>query len=175
MLFGLFGNKEKEITPDQIEILFHTEAAYFGEHGRIIATNKELGIVEKPIIFCLKGFSTPLPLNHRMFAHIWNSALAEGWIPIEVIKYGSVIEKHAEDGVEQPQQGRRQVTLKLADNATHAEALAHVEGVTAAVRQGFPIKGDFAGTEVPAYLRKEQQEGTGFKSAGFDAASPVAG
>lgn len=170
-MFEFFRRKEKPIQPDQIEILFHTDAAYFGEHGRIIATNKELGIVEKPIIFCLKGFSTPLPLNHRMFAHIWNSALADGWIPIEMIKYGSVIEKPAVDGEGQPQQGRRQVKLALADNTPPEMAAAHVEGAMAAMRAGFPARGDFSTLDVPAFMRKEPQEGEGFRTAGFDAAT----
>jgi hypothetical protein len=167
-MFG-WGKKEKNITPDQIEILIHTDAAYFGEHGRMLATNKELGIVEKPVIFCLKGYTTPLPLNHRMYAHIWNSFLADGWIPLEMIKYGSVIDKSMFGEPEvTPAQGRRVTHLALAEGMSASEAQSHVEAVA---RQH---NGEFAGLEVPAYLRKEAQEGTGFKSAGFDAATATA-
>ncbi|BDD79822.1 hypothetical protein [Burkholderia phage FLC9] len=171
MFFGLFGSKEKTITPDQIEILIHKEAAYFGEHGRMLATNKELGVVEKEVIFCAKGFTSCPPLNHRMYAHIWNSFLAEGWIPLEMTKYGSVIEKQVQgnDDVQDPQPGRRQVKLALADNLSQAEAVATVEGAAAAISSA--RSGDFSALEVPTFLRKEAQEGTGFKSAGFDAAT----
>jgi hypothetical protein len=169
----IFGKKEQAITPDQIEILIHREAAYFGEHGRMLATNKQLGVVEKEVIFCAKGFTTPPALNHRMFAHIWNSFLEEGWIPLEMVSYGTVIEKQvgSEDDDQNGhvvEQGRGAAKLALADNPSRAQA-------TGTQRTGFPLDGAFDRVEVPPFMRKEKQNGEGFESAGFAAAAPAAG
>jgi hypothetical protein len=180
LLSKLFGSKEIQI--EQLEVLFHTEAAYFGEHGRLIASNRAEGIIEKEVIFCLKGHTEPLPLNHRLFAHIWKEAQAQGFIPLSLAKYGSVIENAnevdalaahrrvlavlREHGQLEP---RRLASVPMAEVAL-SEALPSDEVAEGTARSGFPAKGDFSRVDVPAYLRKEQQEGTGFKSAGFDAA-----
>ena len=146
----IFGKREKHIEVEQIEILIHTNAAYFGEHGRMLASNKELGIVEKPVIFCIKGFTTPLPLNHRLFAHIWQSFLADGWVPLELIKYGSVIEKH-----EEGQQGSQ----RQAPHLVHGQVgPAVIENAARAVPAQAPastngLAADFSNVDVPAFMR----------------------
>jgi hypothetical protein len=173
-----------EINIDQLEVLFHTEAAYFGEHGRLIASNRSLGIIEKEVIFCLKGHTKPLPLNHRLFAHIWKEAQAQGFIPLELAKYGSVIESAEPDAlaahkrvlaimVEHGQapalaDGRQVLHMNLGDKSA-AEAEAAVSGAmaSAAATSGR----DYSNVEVPAYLRKQQAEGEGFQTAGFAAAA----
>lgn len=182
ILKAIFGSKEIQI--EQLEILFHTEAAYFGEHGRLIASNRSLGIIEKEVIFCLKGHTTPLPLNHRLFAHIWKEAQAQGFIPLELAKYGSVIES-AEPGalaahkrvlaimVEHGQapalaDGRQSLHMNVGDTSA-AEAEAAVSGAMASAAA---ISGrDYSKVDVPAYLRKQQAEGEGFQTAGFAAAA----
>ena len=179
ILSKLFGGKAIKI--EQLEILFHTEAAYFGEHGRIIATNRTEGIIEKEVIFCLKGHTEPLPLNHRLFAHIWASAQAQGFIPLSLAKYGTVIENPheidalaahkrvlailKEHGQTEP---RRLVSVPIPADATLEEAQAHVEAASASLTHSGR---DFSNVEIPAFMRKQAAEGTGFKSAGFDAAA----
>jgi hypothetical protein len=164
----VFGKREKQIEPDQIDILIHEQAAYFGEHGRMIATNRELNIIEKPVIFCLKGFSKPLPLNHRMYAHIWKSFLAEGWIPIELIKYGTVIENH-----ESGQQGGQRQAPHLVHGQTGPAAIENAARMipNQAVAQASGQPGDFSRLEVPAFLRRQQEEGEGFTTSEFGRAS----
>lgn len=163
------ARKAKTIRPDDIEVLFHTEAAYHGEHGRLLVTNRAIGMVEKPIIFCLKGVSTPLPMNLRLFWHIWESAKTEGFIPLELLSYGNTIEfaEVNESGLPV----NRQLTHMQLGDATPAEAQSAVGGV---VNNGRPrvVGGQgFHNVDVPAFLRKQAEEGTGHETAGFAAAS----
>jgi hypothetical protein len=169
-MFGItIGRKAKEIRPDDIQVLFHTEAAYHGEHGRLLVTNRAVGMIEKPIIFCLKGVSTPLPMNLRLFWHIWESAKAEGFIPLEMLSYGNTIE-YAEDAhVPVRTMGHMQL-----GESTAAQAVEAVEGAIAGSRLRSVAGNSFATAEVPAYLRKQQEQGAdgvGHQSAGFVAAT----
>lgn len=197
LIKAIFGAKEIEI--EQVEVLFHTEAAYFGEHGRLLASNRALGITEKPVIFCLKGHTTPLPLNHRMFAHIWKQAQAQGFIPLEMIKYGSVIENS--DKVSAVDAHKRILAVLAehgqapalidgrlpmhADAAPSEQAQAHLEGAARALASmgseqlgtpnGTPApvaNRDFSKIDVPTYLRnsRKDDDSNGFRSPGFDAA-----
>jgi hypothetical protein len=171
-MFGIsikFGQKAKEVRPDDIQVLFHTEAAYHGEHGRLLVTNRAVGMIEKPIIFCLKGVSTPLPMNLRLFWHIWESAKAEGFIPLEMLSYGNTIE-YAEVNGQAPRQAMH---LDLAGSSA-SQAVEAVEGAIAGSRLRSVAGNGFAAAEIPAYLRKQQEQGAdpvGHQSAGFVAAT----
>jgi hypothetical protein len=181
ILKAIFGSKDIEI--EQLEILFHTEAAYFGEHGRIIASNRALGIVEREVIFCLKGHTTPLPLNHRLFAHIWKEAQAQGFIPLELAKYGKVVENAADTD---PVAAHRRVLAILREHG-QAPEIAEIDRVihrldvsdqsgdeaAAAVAQaGKTSARDFSNVDVPTFLRQGKKEGEdGFQTSGFVAAT----
>lgn len=166
-MFGIkLGRKEKTIRPDDLEILFHTEAAYHGEHGRLLVTNRTIGMIEKPVIFCLKGVSTPMPMNLRLFWHIWESAKAEGFIPLELLSYGNTIE-YAENA----QAPVRTVGHMQLGEMNASQAVEAVEGAIAGHRLRSVAGGAFDNVEVPAYLRKQGEQEVGHQSAGFVAAT----
>lgn len=179
ILNALLGRKEKQIRPDDLEVLFHTEAAYHGEHGRLLVTSRALGLVEKPVIFCLKGVSTPMPMNLRLFWHIWESAKAQGFIPLELISYGKTIEfEETNPAADRSRRARDLVTGAFRSEAAFEEAAdAGVDVVRAAAGHLRSIHNkSFGDVEVPAYLRKQQAGGdeVGHQSAGFMAAEASA-
>lgn len=185
-LFSAFGwGKHKPIQPDSLEILFHTAAAYFGEHGRILATNRSQGIIEKPVIFSIKGVTTPLPMNLRLFFHIWDSAKAEGFIPHELLSYGTIIAPTEIEGLSDGQ--RQMIHLAFANGVSPQEAndamvaARHLalnqstdRGSMFAAALGRPVavaeKSDTS-VDIPTHLRKNAgNTEPGFKSSGFDSA-----
>lgn len=164
-LLNLFlGRRAREVQPDQIEVLFHTEAAYFGEHGRLLMTNRALGIEEKPVIFCLKGISSPIPMNLRLFWHIWESAKAQGFIPLELLSYGKVIERSGA--------GQDDMATEHADH--HPVRTAPRLAVAPNLMGAQATAPDLTDTDVPAFLRRTRDDEVGHQSAGFAAAELAA-
>lgn len=73
------------------QIAFYKDAAPHGEHGRIRVTNKALKITNIDVAFVFVGHIDPLSLNLTTMRMIWDAAEAQGYIPLELTKYGSAL------------------------------------------------------------------------------------
>ena len=73
------------------KIAFYKDAAAHGEHGRIRVTNKALKLSNIDVAFVFVGHITPLPLNLTTMRMVWDAAEAQGYIPLELTKYGSAL------------------------------------------------------------------------------------
>lgn len=75
-----------------LEIKFHKETNLYGMHGRLVASSKELGLVNASIRFVFVGITTPPPLSLELFNYIWEEAKAQGYTPQSLLVYGNVME-----------------------------------------------------------------------------------
>jgi hypothetical protein len=76
----------------EVEIKFHTEANYFGEHGTICVTHVKKGLVETSVRFVFAGVTTPPKMDLATFSRIWEEAKTQGYIPHHIETYGRVNE-----------------------------------------------------------------------------------
>lgn len=83
----LFGKPKKHISTD-LEIKFHKDANFFGEHGTINVSHVRLGLVETPVRFVFAGVTTPPRLDLTTYIRIWEEARAQGFVPHHLVTYG---------------------------------------------------------------------------------------
>ena len=80
-----FGRKAKQF---ELELRFHKEANFFGEHGTINVSHIKQNLVEKPVRFVFVGITTPPKLDRILFNFIWEEAKAQGYTPHHLLTYG---------------------------------------------------------------------------------------
>ena len=90
-MFGLFNGSKKN--KSGIEIRFHKEATYYGEHGTINVSNKSQGLVERNVKFCFLGISTPPKLDLGIMNLIWDQAMEQGYVPHHIVDYSGCIKQ----------------------------------------------------------------------------------
>lgn len=78
---------------NRLDVKFGTDANYFGEHGKIVVTNKKLGLEEATVPFVFVGLTTPLPMDPDTMNYIWDQAEQQGYIPIRITQYGRMNER----------------------------------------------------------------------------------
>lgn len=82
-----FASKRKVSSID-LEIRFHKEANYFGEHGTIVVSHVKQNLRESPVRFVFVGITTPPKLDLRLMTYIWEEARAQGYVPHALATYG---------------------------------------------------------------------------------------
>lgn len=87
LLSRLFGRAHN--TAGEVEIKFHKEANYFGEHGTIVVSHRKQNLVEAPVRFVFVGLTTPPKMDLATFAKIWEAAKYQGYIPHHIETYGN--------------------------------------------------------------------------------------
>ncbi len=90
----MFGFKSKKpVNYLGLDVKFHIEANYHGEHGKIKVTNRKLELVEQTVAFVFPGVTTPPPMTLGLIQYIWDAAALQGYIPHEIIEYGRANDK----------------------------------------------------------------------------------
>lgn len=89
-LLSLLGYT-KTSSANKLEIRFHKDANYHGEHGQLLASHKKQGIEKQPIRFVFLGVSEAPKLDAVNFNYIWEEARAQGYIPHALVSYGDEV------------------------------------------------------------------------------------
>ena len=82
---AIFGTKTKAL---DLEVRFHKEAIYYGEHGTMVVSHVKQKLVETPVRFVFIGLSTPPRLDRALFNFLWEEAKSQGYIPHHITAYG---------------------------------------------------------------------------------------
>ena len=72
----------------ELEVRFHKEANFFGEHGTLNASHHKQELKETNIRFVLVGLTTPPKLDLFTFVFLWEAAKEQGYIPHALVTYG---------------------------------------------------------------------------------------
>lgn len=92
----LLGLKTAADLPLLPKVAFHKEAAYHGDHGTILVSNRSQGMSEVQVKFAFVGLKTAPALDLHIMNYIWSQALEQGYIPHSILNYKGVIETIAE-------------------------------------------------------------------------------
>lgn len=84
-----FGKRKEKNT---LEIVFHKDANPYGTHGTIRASHRAHRLENASVRFAFVGISVPPALTPEIFKYIWESARAAGYMPVDLMTYGRVIE-----------------------------------------------------------------------------------
>lgn len=130
----LFSSSSTKTVINSVEICFHKEANYFGDHGRLVVTNKALGLVEHPVRFAFKGITTPPKLTLELLGGIYEAAEEEGYIVHHLQSYGSAHILEEMSKVEQNQFVQQRINAAM----TADEIVSDFLTVSAAL----PVRGE---------------------------------
>lgn len=87
-LFSFFKKSAPKSTYMGLEVKFHTDANYFGEHGTICVSHIRKNLRERSVRFVFPGITTPPKLDLSLLQYIWEQALDQGYIPHHIESYG---------------------------------------------------------------------------------------
>lgn len=91
-LLGLQPAVNQPLMP---KVAFHKEAAYHGDHGTILVSNRAQRLTEVRVKFAFIGLDTPPNLDLNIMNYIWSQALEQGYIPHSIQRYKGVVEQVA--------------------------------------------------------------------------------
>lgn len=86
----LFGYNPKRYLMGAAQVKFFRDAAYYGEHGKIVVSNIKEGLSEEPVAFVFVGMVTPPKLNDQVMNYLFAEAWRQGFIPHHLDQYGRI-------------------------------------------------------------------------------------
>ena len=92
LFFGLNPCGGKNLL--DVDIKFHKDANEHGSHGKIVVTHRGKGLNKAPVSFVFLGLTTPPAINPMVLDYIWEKAYEQGFIPHEILHYGTPLKSH---------------------------------------------------------------------------------
>lgn len=78
----------KRSTVTTLEVRFHKDANFFGEHGQLNVSHVRQGLKGVPVRFVFVGVSKAPDLTLGLYSYIWDQAQQQGYIPHHLVSYG---------------------------------------------------------------------------------------